>query len=350
MSVIFFQRINITDKIIVLQHPRFQKMPKVELSSPVNFQEIRNKILEKNVIFIGSGFQSIYKEICSLASNVLFILKDKDSIPVDETGNQLENCEIENWHIFWTDIYREFKNSFLISIIYQVMHGSPTITERRIYRGIYEHIGDDPRFEYFLQVLKNPPPKETLEFLGKNAFAIFDEIISSRILKSIRKRRMFKNDDKNAECQEIELIVDVTCGDTPERETAFRLLETKRGQAAICVKFDFLTSSCKGIIVSDKNVAATVCDYYFGFSSGTTSICEGSTDIISFMNKLFETNAFSTEDEEMFTPIRINETIEEISSNSSAEDDQQLQKITINEDDDDENLSINELMSLTDRK
>ena len=155
-----------------------------------------------------------------------------------------------------------YKN-YLMTVIFQVMHGVPKAQERNIFRGMYEYTDDD-RFESILQILSDPPEKEILEGLGKKVFEKFDILIDDRIKRSMRKR--------------------ITIN-----ENAYRLLEEKKGQASILVKIDISNEedlNVKGIVFSDSQLALDVSRYFFNNAFGTISLCEAKSDFNVFMEKL----------------------------------------------------------------
>ena len=278
--IVLFLKVNITDKIIGMKHPKFNKMTKFELSSPPRLDEFKNKIYDKKIFVIGGGFHKLYNEICSLSKDCTFLLKCDDLKPLDENGDIIENCEVTEWYVFWNDIFNKNKSSFLIKSLFEYMHGVPTKTDRNVFRGMIDYLGDDTRFESFMNCIENPPlQKEIFETMGKDCFTPYNNLIQDRINRSLRQIRHFN---------ENELIVDISFCDFPEKETAFQLAEEKNGQAAIAVKLDMTDGNimCKAVVFSSRGNAIDVCKYYFNEFSGTFYIAEGICLLSDFLNKL----------------------------------------------------------------
>jgi hypothetical protein len=259
---------SLPDRLICALHNSMKNTIVMGLNSPPKQQEISERILNRDVVIVGSQFSHLFDYISDMADNVTFILRPEDDQPDrDRTG-----AFIENWYQYWNDVktyVNGITNSSICDIINSYMYEFPSIHVRRIYHGLKAYGIENMDIPNLVRFLSEKPfTLASLENCGKQYLQQIEPIIHTRMFRSKRVQ---------IEHEGIDYTVEILFGDVFVRDTALAIADINRTIGTIVFYADLANSpSACGEIVTRAEVitALDIGRSMFGSASGTNFVAE----------------------------------------------------------------------------
>lgn len=276
VHVCIFRENSLPDKIVAGSHEVFSSSRLYGCAMTPTMKDLEDVVRGKNIAVVGGGFEHLFEEICRIATDVTFILRNDDVQPDEDSII----CRVESWFNYWCQLPNH--SLPLFTSIYQYTFRYPSVDERILYQGIQVTGALTKPAREFCKWLKDAHSPEHTEQLVRNGKKIINgiqSVIDTRIQSAVtRDIFMVENNSK--------IKLALCFGDSPIRESLCQLLESFECDAAIMFSGELKTKTMRVYCASQKGTptAMEITRIFTPKSDGSRYMATGHVDWKDLIN------------------------------------------------------------------